>query len=93
MAGFQRLGVFSRCKMFVRQYDCGMIMAPSINGMTVRDAATRLGVSVRRVLQLVEAGTIRGVQINPRMWILDQTDVARYAASDRKPGRPPVQNS
>lgn len=67
-------------------------MAPSINGMTVREAATQLGVTVRRVLQLVDAGTIRGVQLNPRLWILDKSDVARYAASDRRPGRRPVQN-
>ena len=70
-----------------------MIMAPSINGMTVRDAATRLGVSVRRVLQLIGEGTIRGTQLNPRMWIVDRSDVERYAATERKPGRKPVQNS
>lgn len=71
----------------------GMIMGASINGMTVREAAEALSVSGRRVLQLIETGIIRGMQINPRMWIVDRADVQRYASTERKPGRPPVKNS
>lgn len=65
-------------------------MQAAINGMTVREAAMEIGVSGRRVLQLVKDGTIRGTQLHPRFWVLNREDVATYATTERKPGPKPV---
>jgi excisionase family DNA binding protein len=53
--------------------------------ITTTDAAARLGVSVRRVVQMIGAGRMRAKKIG-RDWIIDERNLA--AVADRKPGRP-----
>lgn len=36
----------------------------------VREAANRLGVSIRRVLQLIESGRLKAEQVNARLWLV-----------------------
>ena len=68
-------------------------MATLTNGLTVPVAAQRLGVTVGRVRQLLADGTLTGEKIAPRCWLVDAESVTRYAATDRRPGRKPVQDS
>lgn len=68
-------------------------MALKTTGLTVTQAATRLGVTVGRVRQLLSRSVLSGEKIGPRFWLVDAESVARYAATDRKPGRKPVQKS
>jgi len=55
--------------------------------MTTAQAATRLGVSPRRVRVLAKNGRIEGEKLG-RDWILDAVSVDAYAISERKAGRP-----
>lgn len=40
------------------------------NQILVREAASRLGVSIRRVLQLIESGQLKAEQVNSRLWLV-----------------------
>ena len=53
----------------------------------VADAASQLGVSPRRVHQMVAAGRLDGLRIG-RSWVLDRADVQRIALSRPESGRP-----
>jgi excisionase family DNA binding protein len=56
--------------------------------MTTREAAERLGVSVRAVQALIQRGRLKAEKIG-RDWILLTRDVEDYALTRRSPGRPP----
>jgi excisionase family DNA binding protein len=49
--------------------------------MTTSEAAERLGVSRRRVGQLIEAGALTPLRRFGRSHVLDSADVERYAAT------------
>ena len=59
--------------------------------VTVRDAAKRVGVSPRRLHQLIESRGIATERLqlgNASVILLRPADVERLAAEDRRPGRP-----
>jgi excisionase family DNA binding protein len=58
--------------------------------MTVTEASKELGISVRRVRQLAEAGQLAGEKIG-RDWIFTSATVQAFKALDRPTGRPPKQ--
>jgi excisionase family DNA binding protein len=51
------------------------------------EAARRLGVSPRRVAAMIEQGVLRAQKIG-KTWVIDETEVAKVAKAERKPGRP-----
>ena len=53
--------------------------------ITTTEAATRLGVIPRRVIQLIEAKRLKAAKIG-RDWLIDERNLA--AVADREPGRP-----
>ena len=53
--------------------------------MTTKQAAEALGVSVRRVRAMIEAGQLPAEKFG-RDWMIDEKDLA--AVRDRKPGYP-----
>jgi excisionase family DNA binding protein len=53
--------------------------------MTTNDAAARLNVSTRRVVQMIGAGRLKAKKIG-RDWLIDERHLA--AVADRRPGRP-----
>ncbi len=55
--------------------------------VTTRDAAGRLGVTVRRVQAMLQSGRLKGRKVG-RDWMVDRKDLARVARMDRRPGRP-----
>ena len=55
--------------------------------LSTRDAATRLGITPRRVLALVKSGRLPSVKIGPAHMIL-VADLVRV--EDRPNGRPPL---
>lgn len=57
------------------------------NYLTTAEAAARLGVSVRRVQALIEAGRLPARKYG-RDWLIPETALA--AVAERKPGRPPA---
>lgn len=57
-----------------------------ITGICLQDAADLLGVSVRRVRQLIQENRIATHKISPRVRLAVVESVAAYAESDRRPG-------
>ncbi len=62
--------------------------------LTVSEAAVQLGISPRALGYRLQRGTMHGVKVNPRLWLLPHAEVAAWQArgSDgarRKP--PPIQ--
>lgn len=56
--------------------------------ITLAEAARRLGRSRQRVAQFVAAGRLRSTRDQITGWhLLDERDVARFAATPRRPGR------
>lgn len=53
--------------------------------MTVAEAASELGMSIRGVLNRLERGTMRGERIHPRLWLIPQAEVARWKALGKQP--------
>ena len=53
--------------------------------MTTNDAAARLNVSTRRVVQMIGAGRLKAKKYG-HIWLVDERNLA--AVADRKPGRP-----
>ena len=45
--------------------------------ISVRDAARLLGVSRRRVLQMIEAKRLQARQVNPRLWLVSSGSINR----------------
>lgn len=57
--------------------------------MTVVQAAELIGISRRRVLQLLESGAIAGEKLNPRMWLVNKRSAERFSKKPApKVGRP-----
>ena len=56
--------------------------------LTTNDAASRLGVSQRRVIALIQDGRLPAQRIG-RDYLIEERDLK--LVSDRKPGRPPNQ--
>ncbi len=54
--------------------------------LTVAQASERLGLSVRRVRQMVESGALAGERLGPRLWAIPENAVADYQRVPR--GRP-----
>lgn len=58
--------------------------------MNTQEVADYLGVTPRRVRQLVKSEVLRGVRVGPRAFVFEKSEVERYAAEERRgPGRPP----
>jgi excisionase family DNA binding protein len=53
-----------------------------------KDAADRLGVSVRRIQAMIKQGIVPAQKFG-RDWAIDEADVEKLAKSERKTGRPP----
>jgi excisionase family DNA binding protein len=49
--------------------------------ITTDKAAKLLGVSRRRVLQLIESGALEATKLNPRLWMIKRESVEEYRAS------------
>ncbi len=60
--------------------------------LTVAEAAERLGVNHSRVCQLLRAGRLKGQKIGRLMWLIREEDLEKFAAEERKPGRPRKNN-
>lgn len=58
-----------------------------MNILTTTEAATRLGVSPRRVQALIKAGRLPAQKLG-RDWMIRAQDLK--LVEDRKPGRPPA---
>lgn len=57
--------------------------------MTVSQAAAIIGITPRRVLQLLDSGEITGERLTPRMWLVNRQSVMSYAKKpESKVGRP-----
>ena len=54
----------------------------------VAGAARELGVSDRRVLQLIAAGTLSAVRVTARAYLVTRESVERYKRVRRPAGRP-----
>jgi excisionase family DNA binding protein len=59
----------------------------SVGVIGTDEAARRLGLSIRRISALIRSGALPAQKI-ARTWVLDETDVDRFAKLERKPGRP-----
>lgn len=55
--------------------------------LTTTEAAALLGVTRRRVQELIRLGTLKAEKFG-RDWQVDQASVEAYQASERKAGRP-----
>ena len=66
-------------------------MGTTKNLVTVSEAASLLGVSRQRVLNLITAGQLEAEKLGA-YYVLQADSVNRFAAKDRKPGRPPRQD-
>ena len=56
--------------------------------MRVAEAAAELGVSPRRVRQLIERGQIRAEAITRRLYLVENTSIDSYKVARRPRGRP-----
>ena len=54
----------------------------------VADAAVELGVTTRRVRQLIARGVLRAGRLSPRLYLIERDTVKRYARTRRPAGRP-----
>lgn len=55
--------------------------------LTTKEAAERLGVSVRRVSELASSGVLKAERFG-RSWMIDESSVERRRAQEPRPGRP-----
>jgi excisionase family DNA binding protein len=46
--------------------------------ITTAQAAKLLGLTARRVLQLIEEGELVGFKVNPRLWMVKEVSVQAY---------------
>ena len=56
--------------------------------MRVTEAAAALGVTTRRVRQLIEEGVLKAESLSPRMYLVERASVEAYARTRRPAGRP-----
>jgi len=56
--------------------------------LTTGQAARRLGVTNRRVIQMIAAKQIRATRFGLRPWAIEPTALDDPVIRDRKPGRP-----
>lgn len=57
--------------------------------MTVAEAARNIGITERRVRQLIDSGEIEGTLITPRLWLVTKKSVETFMRkSPPKLGRP-----
>ena len=61
---------------------------PLAGYMRVADAAIALGVTTRRVRQLITRGVLRAERLSPRLYLVEHETVDRYARTRRPAGRP-----
>lgn len=57
------------------------------SAMSAKEAAALLGVSRRRVMELIESGRLSAWKLG-QDWYIDRRTIDAYAASPRKGGRP-----
>ena len=53
--------------------------------LSTRDAATRLGITTRRVVALIRAGRLPALRVG-RTWVIREADLE--LVKERRPGRP-----
>ena len=59
-----------------------------LNGLIkTKDAAQLLGCTERRIRQLLEDGSIRGVKLSERFWLIEEASLAAYLEPATR-GRP-----
>lgn len=59
-----------------------------MNLQTVTQAAAALGISPRRVRQLISAGAIAAARAGGRLWLITPETLAEFARLERRAGRP-----
>ncbi len=58
--------------------------------VTVREAAEQLGLTVFGIARRLQHGDMRGVKVNPRLWLIPVEEVERWRKLGRiKPGPKP----
>ena len=56
--------------------------------VTVAEAARILGMSVRGIAHRLELGQMRGVKVNPRLWLIPAEEIERWKQMGKqRPGR------
>jgi excisionase family DNA binding protein len=71
----------------------GVSRVPLEDYLRVADAALELGVTTRRVRQLIAGGRLRAEPLTPRLYLVERESVERYKRTRRPPGRPARQRS
>jgi excisionase family DNA binding protein len=62
--------------------------------LTVQEAATELGITVRGVQERLKRGAMQGERVTPRLWLIPRDEVERWKVLGRQqPGRKPGQRS
>ena len=56
--------------------------------LRVADAALELGLTARRVRQLIAGGALRAERLSPRLYLVERDSVERHKRVRRPPGRP-----
>jgi excisionase family DNA binding protein len=60
--------------------------------LTVQEAATELGITVRGIQERLKRGAMRGERVTPRLWLIPREEVERWKELGRqRPGRKPRQ--
>ncbi len=58
--------------------------------LTVSEAATELGLTPVGVARRLQRGYMRGIKVNPRLWLVEREEVERAKAMGKiKPGPKP----
>ena len=52
--------------------------------MTLRQAAERLGLSVDTLRWQIHNGKLKASKLGPRMWVVSEREVQRYARENRR---------
>ena len=62
--------------------------------VTVSEAAEQLGLSIWGVAKRLQRGDMRGVKVNPRLWLIPVEEVERWKQRGRlKPGPRPHESA
>jgi len=61
--------------------------------LTAKEAARTLKVTDARIRQLLLEGKINGHKISNLVWLIPESEIARYKRERRPPGRPSAANS
>ena len=54
---------------------------------TVAEAAEAIGVTTGRIRQMLRAGSIDGIKMGPRMWVISDAEIQRVCDLPRRKGR------